>query len=172
VVEKGADLLLRAFSELGPDTRLLIAGDGPERPRIEALARELGIAGRVELAGALDARALERRLSGAWIHAMPGRWVEPFGNAGAEALMRGTALVASAPGGAAELVLESGGGAVVPRGEVAALAATLGEWLGDRDRCERAGARGREWALANLRLEDHVARVESLYREVVAEAAR
>jgi glycosyltransferase involved in cell wall biosynthesis len=172
VVEKGADILLRAFSELGPDARLLIAGDGPERSRIEALARELGVSARVELAGALDAQALERRFAGAWIHAMPGRWVEPFGNAGAEALMRGTPLVASAPGGAAELVLESGAGAVVARRDVAGLAATLGEWLADRDRCERAGARGREWALANLRHEDHVTRVESLYREVVAEAAR
>ena len=97
---------------------------------------------------------------------MPGRWVEPFGNAGAEALMRGTALVASTPSGAAELVAESGAGATVPRGDVTALRAALAERLSDRERCEAEGARGRAWALENLRHEDHVARVEAVYREV------
>ena len=119
VWEKGADVLLRAFAAVDvPDARLIVAGDGPERPRLDALARELGVAGRVELTGTLGRDALEQRLGRAWVHAMPGRWVEPFGNAGAEALMRGTALVASAPGGAAELVAESGAGAVVDRGDV------------------------------------------------------
>jgi glycosyltransferase involved in cell wall biosynthesis len=166
VPEKGADLLLRAFASLGGDARLLICGDGPERPRLAALAGELGVAERVELTGALSPDDLERRIARAWVHAMPGRWVEPFGNAGAEALMRGTALVASTPGGAAELVVESGAGATLPRGDVTALRAALAERLSDRERCEAEGARGRAWALENLRHDDHVARVEALYREV------
>jgi glycosyltransferase involved in cell wall biosynthesis len=172
VPEKGADLLLRAFAALdAPDARLVVAGDGPEGQRLAALARELGVAGRVELSGALDRGALEQRLSSAWVQAMPGRWVEPFGNAGAEALMRGTALVATTPGGAAELVEESGAGATVQRGDVPALAAALAARLSDRPRSEAEGARGRSWALAHLRFEDYVERVEALYRDVIAEAA-
>lgn len=167
VAEKGTDLLLRAFASLPSDARLLICGDGAEREPLAALAGALGVAQRVELTGALPPAALEHRLAGAWVHAMPGRWVEPFGNAGAEALMRGTALVASAPGGAAELVAESGAGATVRRGDVAALGVALAERLSDRERCEAEGARGRAWALANLRYDDHVARVEALYREVI-----
>jgi len=172
VPEKGVDLLLRAFAALDvPDARLIVAGDGPERPRLAALARELGVAGRVELSGALDRGALEQRLSSAWVQAMPGRWVEPFGNAGAEALMRGTALVATTPGGAAELVGESGAGAIVHRGDVAALTAALAARLSDCGRSEAEGARGRSWALAHLRFEDYVERLEALYRDVIAEAA-
>jgi glycosyltransferase involved in cell wall biosynthesis len=172
VPEKGADLLLRAFAAVDvPRARLVIAGDGPERPRLAALARELGVAGRVELTGALDRDALEQRLSPAWVQALPGRWVEPFGNAGAEALMRGTALVATTPGGSAELVEDSGAGAVVERGDVPALTAALAARLSDRGRSEAEGARGRSWALAHLRFEDYVGRVEALYRDVIAEAA-
>jgi glycosyltransferase involved in cell wall biosynthesis len=172
VPEKGADLLLRAFAALDvPDARLIVAGDGPARSRLAALARELGVAGRVELSGALDRGALEQRLSSAWVQAMPGRWVEPFGNAGAEALMRGTALVATTPGGAAELVEESGAGATVQRGDVPALTAALAARLSDRGRSEAEGACGRSWALAHLRFEDYVERVEALYRDVIAEPA-
>jgi glycosyltransferase involved in cell wall biosynthesis len=172
VPEKGADLLLRAFAALDvPDARLVVAGDGPERSRLAELTRELGVAQRVELAGALGRVALEERLSGAWVQAMPGRWVEPFGNAGAEALMRGTALIATAPGGAAELVSESGAGAPVARGDVSALTAALAARLSDRGRCEAEGARGRSWAFAHLRFDDYVERVEDLYRDVIAQAS-
>jgi glycosyltransferase involved in cell wall biosynthesis len=172
VPEKGADVLVRAFAAAGvADARLVVAGDGPERARLGGLACELGVADRVQLTGSLAREALEERLSGAWVQAMPGRWVEPFGNAGAEALMRGTALVASAPGGAAELVAESRGGATVERGDVAGLAEALRARLGDRACCEAEGARGRAWALEHLRFDDYVLRVEDLYRAVIAEAA-
>ena len=174
VFEKGADLLVRAIGEVRstiPAARLLIAGDGPDRPRLEDLVRELGLSEAVELTGALDRDTLEDRLDVAWVQAMPGRWVEPFGNAGAEALMRGTALVATGPGGAAELIRESGGGTVVARGDVSALATALAERLGDRRLCENEGSKGRAWALDNLRYDDYVSRVECIYREVVAEAA-
>jgi len=171
VPEKGADLLLRAFASLTGEPRLLIAGDGDQRGSLEALARELGIGARVQFAGSLRGDELERRLGAAWVHALPGRWVEPFGNAGAEALMRGTALVATAPGGAAELVAASGGGAAVPRRDVGALAAALARRLGDRALCEAEGARARAWALANLRYDDHVTAVERIYAEVSGQAA-
>ncbi len=51
--EKALDRLLRAFSAMAPPTpaRLVIAGDGPERPRLERLAAELGVAARVHFTG-------------------------------------------------------------------------------------------------------------------------
>jgi glycosyltransferase involved in cell wall biosynthesis len=174
VWEKGVDLLVRAVRETRsavPAARLLIVGDGPERPRLEALVRGLGLGEAVEFAGALDRGSLEGRMGAAWVQAMPGRWIEPFGNAAAEALMRGTALVATEPGGAAELVRESGAGAVVRRGDVAALAEALAARLADRDLCETEGTSGRAWAVDNLRYDDYVSRLETMYREVAAEAA-
>ena len=58
--EKAFDAQIRALPTLlgqGLDVRLVIVGDGGDRPRLEALARELGVADRVMLAGfAADVR--------------------------------------------------------------------------------------------------------------------
>ncbi|TDC62444.1 glycosyltransferase [Streptomyces hainanensis] len=48
---KGYDKLLRALAELPDDVWLVLAGEGPERARLRALAARLGVAGRVVLAG-------------------------------------------------------------------------------------------------------------------------
>ncbi len=64
--EKGLDALSIAARSLSPDARVVIAGDGPERARLEALAR-----GRVTFLGALDARARDRLLAAADVFALP-----------------------------------------------------------------------------------------------------
>jgi len=55
--EKNIARLIRAFAGLrrGRDARLVIVGDGTERPRLELLARDLGIAGRTVFTGYVDA---------------------------------------------------------------------------------------------------------------------
>lgn len=53
--QKRLDLLLRAFALIRPaDATLTIMGDGPERPRLEALAQSLGIADRVNMPGFVE----------------------------------------------------------------------------------------------------------------------
>jgi glycosyltransferase involved in cell wall biosynthesis len=54
--EKGLDVLLRLAADLSQDHafKLLIAGDGPERQKLEALADELGLRPRVEFLGQID----------------------------------------------------------------------------------------------------------------------
>ena len=51
--EKNVDGLVRALpaAALGPHERVVLCGEGPERPLVEGLVRELGLAGRVVLAG-------------------------------------------------------------------------------------------------------------------------
>lgn len=60
---KGLDRLIRLFAALLPritgDVDLMLVGDGPERPRLEALVAELGLGSRVKMLGAVnDAAAL------------------------------------------------------------------------------------------------------------------
>lgn len=52
VPQKGHELLLEAYARLGPTHRLVLVGDGAQRPALEALALELGISERVTFAGA------------------------------------------------------------------------------------------------------------------------
>lgn len=91
---KGFDVLLRAFARVG-EARLVIAGDGPERGRLEGLARELGVAGRVEFTGAIPPAELARRRATAWVAAQPSAGYDSCPNAALEALGAGLSLVVS-----------------------------------------------------------------------------
>ena len=60
--QKGLDVAVRALAELPADVRLAVLGEGPERPRLEALAGELGVADRLLLPGRVgDVAAWLRR---------------------------------------------------------------------------------------------------------------
>jgi glycosyltransferase involved in cell wall biosynthesis len=173
VREKGARVLLEAFARAGlTDARLILAGEGPERPGLERRLAELGLAGRVELTGQLTRAELERRFESAWVQAAPGLWEEPFGNAVAEAMMRGSAVVVSDGGGASDHVLEGVTGFRVPPGDVDRLAAALRGLLSDRALAERMGKAGRERALARFSEETWLARFEELYGRLAAGGAR
>jgi phosphoheptose isomerase/glycosyltransferase involved in cell wall biosynthesis/O-antigen/teichoic acid export membrane protein/polysaccharide pyruvyl transferase WcaK-like protein len=95
IAQKGLDLLLAAFAEVAHqiDADLVIGGDGPDRPTLEAAARRLRIAGRVRFVGRVDSADRLDFLAGAALVAMPSRF-ESFGMVAAEALAVGTPVVA------------------------------------------------------------------------------
>jgi glycosyltransferase involved in cell wall biosynthesis len=170
---KGVDVLLRAWAPVVrrvPSARLIVAGDGPERAPLEALARDLGIASTVDFKGHLDSAALEGVLAPAWVQAVPSVWEEPFGLVAAEAMMRGTAVVASRSGGLEEQVEEGVTGHLVSTGDAPALARALERVLLDRGLAESLGRAGRVRALRELSEDRHVERVLALYRELVGTA--
>ncbi|MCO5171740.1 MAG: glycosyltransferase [Planctomycetes bacterium] len=118
---KGADDLLRAFARLaGGGARLVLAGDGPERPALERLARDLGVADRVDLLGRRD--DVPALLRGATVVAVPSR-SEGLSNALLEALAAGCAVVATAIGPNREAAGDAA--LLAPPGDVAALAGAL-----------------------------------------------
>ena len=164
--EKGVQVLLRAFQlvvQSVPGVRLSIVGSGPERPSIERLARELGVGGQIELAGHLQKAEMENRLERAWVQAVPSLWHEPFPNVATEAMMRGTAVVASHMGGLPEIVEPGETGYLVPARDVPALAGALTEIVADRGLAERLGEAGRWRALRLFSMESSASRFEKLY---------
>jgi glycosyltransferase involved in cell wall biosynthesis len=164
--KKGVDVLLRAMANV-PTGRLLIAGDGPERGSLEELASSLGLSSRVRFLGHLPRETLESELGPAWVHVVPSVWEEPFGISAAEALMRGTAVVASGAGGVSELVLEGRTGLLVPPADESALAEALVRVLADRRLAERLGSEARRFALAELTQERFLDRIEELYASLL-----
>ena len=129
-VEKDLPTLLRAFAQLHahrPATRLLMAGEGPDRARLEALVTELGLADVVRLPGRTDQPL--RWMHRARVFALASTF-EGFGNVLIEALACGTPVVSTdCPVGPRELLEGGRFGALVPVGDAAAMAAAIGAAL-------------------------------------------
>ncbi len=171
VREKGADTLIRAFAEVVtqiPTARLLIVGDGPERERLRHLAASLGLRSpQVKMPGYRPREEVERLFGAAWVQAIPPRWPEPFPNVALEAMMRGTAVVATAAGGLTEIVQDGTTGLLVPTDDIGALSAGLQTLLMDRELAERLGRAGRDFALAHYSESTYVDGFVRLYHRLL-----
>lgn len=152
---KGIDVLLRALAICGGrglDLRLSVVGDGRLRAGLEALAAELGIAGRVEFRGALPSgRKIFEALDGADLFVMPSR-TEGLPRAMLEAMARALPCIGSAVGGIPEL-LE--GEDLVEPGDAAALAARIAAVA--ESRCRREAMSRRSLA-RSLDFQEHLLR--------------
>jgi glycosyltransferase involved in cell wall biosynthesis len=152
VEQKGIDVALRALPLVRqqiPDARLVVLGEGPERARLEALARELGVGGSVHLPGRAPDVAAWLRRADVLVH--PARW-EGFGLALLEAMLCSLPVVASRVSSIPEIVVDGETGLLVPPDDPEALAAALLRML---DTPGGYGAAG----LARARAEFSVARM-------------
>ena len=139
---KGHDDLLDVWPRVlaaAPAARLVVAGDGDDRPRLEARARPLG--DRVTFAGRVGPAALAALYRRAAFFAMPSR-DEGFGFVYLEAMRAGRACV-GARGAAAEIIEDGATGYLVAPGDREALTAALVRLFREpatRERLGRAGA--------------------------------
>ena len=124
--EKGIAVAIEACRIAG--LRLVVAGEGPERAALTALAARTGEP-EVRFVGAVDDAELTRLRAGASIALAPSRSAETFGVAVAEAMAAGLPVAASAVGALPELLGEE---ALVAPGDPAPLAEAIGRLAGDR----------------------------------------
>ncbi|HSI96770.1 MAG TPA: glycosyltransferase, partial [Gaiellaceae bacterium] len=141
--EKGLDTLVRAAAAVGdPRLVLVLAGEGPERPRLEERARELDA--RVVLAGDVPWERVVELYVAADVFALLSR-SEPWGVVVNEAAACGLPLVLSDRVGAAHDLLRDGeNGALVPVGDVHAAGEALRRLAEDEGLRRAYGARSRE----------------------------
>lgn len=166
---KGHADLLRALPqvlEVEPRARLVILGEGVERANLEALARELGIADRVLLAGFRDDTLALIHKFNLYVHPS---LHEPFGIAIAEAMAARKAVVCAATGGIPEVVGEDGAaGVLVSPGNPAELADAIIRLLGDPEAMRRMGEHGRRRAAENFSVEVTVENYQELYARLTS----
>lgn len=162
VANKGCDVLLRALLLL-PSSRAWIAGDGPERPKLEALARQLGLGDRATFLGWTAPDQVRELLESSRVLAVPSLWPEPFGLVALEAYESGRPVVASAVGGLADLVVDGITGKLVPPDDPVRLAQSLGFYLDDLPAAIRAGTAGKDFASRNHSLVAHLDSLERVY---------
>lgn len=143
---KGFDTLIRAMA-LIPGASLCIAGEGPERAALEALARECGVGDRVHLLGwRSDTGAL---LAACDLFICPSRH-EPLGNVVLEAWSAARPVIAAAAQGPSELIQDGETGLLVPVDAVEPLATAIGLLLAAPQRAAALAATGREQFAKNF----------------------
>lgn len=137
---KGVDRLIEAVAALHPaypGLTLHVAGDGADRARLEALARDAGIAGAVIFHGRVPDAGKAALLEFADVFAMParreGNSVEGFGLVYLEAAWYGVPSLAGREGGAADAVHDGETGLLCDGADPASVTAALDRLLGDRD---------------------------------------
>ena len=179
VERKGNDVLLRALAALRPKVpraRVVIVGDGPERGKLEALARELGVEDAVELRGRVSDDDLRRAYRESSVFALPAIVdargdTEGLGVVLLEAMNYAVPVVASAAGGIVDVVEDGASGLLLPPGDVGALAAALERLANDEALAARLGAGGRERLRTRFTWESIVGRWRAIYDEVAARRA-
>lgn len=139
--------------------KLLLVGDGPERPMAEDLVRQLGLCDDVRMLG--KQQDMEDIFVISDLFLLPSEY-ESFGLAALEAMAAGVPVVASDAGGIPEIVTPGSNGELAPVGDVEGMAAMAVSILRDEDTLEayRQGARvqARRFDIASI-----VPRYEALY---------
>ena len=141
--KKGFDILIRAMALLrdrGLDAACRIAGEGPERRRLEALIAERGLGDKVVLVGWRE--DLPGFLATGDVFAFPS-YQEGFPLVLLQAMAAGLPIVASAIDGPSEMLAHGKSGLMVPAGEPEALANALAGLLADPVRAAAHGASAR-----------------------------
>jgi glycosyltransferase involved in cell wall biosynthesis len=164
---KGIADLITAFDALGArhaHAHLYIVGEGPDRPRFEALARAVAARDRIHFEGFQPAPRAYLRAATLFVLASH---AEPFGLVLAEARDCGCAIIATAVDGAPEAVDHGRAGLLVPAKDPTALCAAMVRLLDDpaeRARWQTAARQNLDW----LRVERQHEETLAVYRDALA----
>ena len=149
---KGQDLLVEALADLADrDWHCVLAGSLDRDPdfveQLQTRITHLGYGHRVRLSGVLTGAALSHAYTTADLLVAPSR-SETYGMTVTEALAHGLPVIAAAVGGLPEALGSTADGTrpgqLIPPGDPAALAAALGDWLGDERHRHRLRAAARQ----------------------------
>lgn len=163
--EKGVSDLLRAMQRL-PESRLVVAGDGPQGGELRALAVTLALT-NVAFVGHVRGAELDALIARSRFTVLPSHAYETLGKSILESYARARAVVASDLGSRRELVREGETGLLYPVGDVEQLTAAIVS-LSEPEPAKRMGLAG--WQLVKKRYtpEEHYRAMSGLYEELMA----
>ncbi len=141
---KGAEDAISAIAQARSQisVKLLIAGDGAERPRLEAMAQQLGVGEDVEFLGLLsDVRDLWRQCDLALV--LSSSFIESFGMVALEAMACGKPVIGTINGAIPEVIADGVTGTLIGPGDVSHLVRTLVDYAEHPEACIERGDAGR-----------------------------
>jgi teichuronic acid biosynthesis glycosyltransferase TuaC len=168
---KGHDVLIRAVATLMaefPAISLEIIGEGPERLRLESLAKELQIGGRVRFLGRQSRHEVADAMRRCTVFALPSRY-EGLGCVYLEAMATGKPVIGCRGQGIAEVIQQGSNGFLVGTNNDRELALALAMLLRDEVKRRNLGATARDTILERFTLEQQAESLARIYRESVLE---
>jgi glycosyltransferase involved in cell wall biosynthesis len=167
---KGQDVLIRAIGAVAsefPSLTLEIIGHGPEQPRLEELAQQLELRGRVRFLGRQPRRQVAEAMRRCTVFALPSKY-EGLGCVYLEAMSTGKAVIGCRAQGIAEVIRQGSNGFLVGADNDKELALVLGMLLRDEQRRVNLGVAARDTILEGFTLAQQAERLARIYRECVA----
>lgn len=165
--DKGQEWLIRALAELRkdvPDTRLILAGDGPSRPGLEKLAVELGVHDAVILPGFV--REVEKVYAALDVFLLPS-FFEAFNNSLLAAMAYQIPSIAFRRGALTEVLEDGRSGLIVSGPDVPEICAAVKKILLDRGFAQRLGEAARARVAENFSADRMVENTLHIYEELL-----
>ena len=172
VEKKGIGDAIRAVARTSAPVEYVVAGDGPLRAELKALARELGVASRVRFVGAQARSEVAVLLEQADVFIAPSVTaadgdIEGIPVSIMEAMAVGLPVISTQHSAIPELVDDGATGLLVPERDAAALAGCIDALASDPDRRARMGTAGRARVADSFEMGALTTRLEELYRDLV-----
>jgi glycosyltransferase involved in cell wall biosynthesis len=162
--EKGVGDLVHAMQRL-PNLRLIVAGDGPERGRLQQLASDLGLA-NVEFVGHIAGAELDRAIASSCFTVLPSHAYETLGKTILESYARGRAVLATDLGSRRELVQAGKTGLLYKTGDVDELVAAIQFLSAQPELADKMGRAGHDHVRRRYTPDAHYAVLSSLYKRL------
>lgn len=162
---KGVERLLKAAKIVLKNIKnahFVIVGDGPQRERLEKMAKELGIEESITFVGLLDYEEIPRYMAAADIYAHPA-YSESFGKACAEASACAKPVVAFKVGGIPEVIIDGETGLLVENGNTKQYAKALIKLIKNEKMRKTMGEKGRKY-IKRYEFEKRERKVAQVYR--------
>ena len=174
IERKGQTYLIEAVNMLiarGIDCRLQLVGDGPQRSKLEAQAREIGILDRVTFTGNVPHREIPALIGASALVVLPSvaDWkgeVEGLGMVLAEASACARPVIATRLGGPIDAVDDGQTGLLVPPADAAALADALAAMLTDPQKMRSLGLAGVDFAMSHFSPASQAAKLAELIEQI------
>ncbi len=168
VPAKGVHLVVEAMSEVRDVAcSLVIAGDGPERARLEAEAKRFGVTERAHFLGEVSPAQVDEEIARAEVVVTPTLRPEPFGLIGPEAMAHGKPVVAFAGGATPEWLQNGVNGVMLSVRSVLELRSALSNLFSDRAQLQAMGKNGHQMWRKKFSAEIYIQRLLASFERIV-----
>lgn len=169
IERKGVDILLQSFKITRtqyPDSKLIIAGDGPERSHLESMVGDLEIADAVTFMGIVGPDELQRLYNYADLCVFPSKRGEGLMGVVLESMASAKPVITTTDNGNEDVITNHDNGLLVQPENVDELAASMSTLLGSREIAMQLGENARRYIEANLTWEKHAEKLHTIFQEL------